>query len=270
MSGVEKKPKSVLNIYLKRHEYGRVQDKRPFAISSVETTEQCVKWRYQLIKEISNEITQIQDPGLGELKIREKNDLINKLLREKSHWDKRIIELSGFEFAESIGIDCTAEKQKESKQKLTQSLENEAILAGTYEKMKKRQRFEQFREQQRQNGKDKEETEQKTTATIHNTAKSLGLGDEFKQERIIGVNGYYYFGAAKDLPGVRELYEQSKVQVDLDKKKRDLRGIVNAQYFGFLEEYNEQLLYEEQLIEQEMIAELAENEKSATKMDLGE
>lgn len=33
--------------------------------------------------------------GLGEFRIRDLNDHINKLLREKGHWQDRIVELGG-------------------------------------------------------------------------------------------------------------------------------------------------------------------------------
>jgi pre-mRNA-splicing factor ISY1 len=33
--------------------------------------------------------------GLGEFRIRDLNDHINKLLREKQHWQDRIVELGG-------------------------------------------------------------------------------------------------------------------------------------------------------------------------------
>lgn len=33
--------------------------------------------------------------GLGEFKLRDLNDEINKLLREKGHWEDRILELGG-------------------------------------------------------------------------------------------------------------------------------------------------------------------------------
>ena len=36
--------------------------------------------------------------GLGEYKIRDLNDEINKLLREKSHWEDRVKELGGVDF----------------------------------------------------------------------------------------------------------------------------------------------------------------------------
>jgi len=44
----------------------------------------------------SKKVSQIQNAGLGEFKIRDLNDEINKLLREKRHWEARIIELVRF------------------------------------------------------------------------------------------------------------------------------------------------------------------------------
>ena len=46
-----------------------------------------------MIREISKKVSQIQNAGLGEFRIRDLNDEINKLLREKRHWEARIIEL---------------------------------------------------------------------------------------------------------------------------------------------------------------------------------
>lgn len=44
---------------------------------------------------LSLQVGEIQNPGLGEFKIRDLNDSINKLIREKSHWEKRIVDLGG-------------------------------------------------------------------------------------------------------------------------------------------------------------------------------
>ena len=40
----------------------------------------------------------IQNAGLGEHAIRDLNDSINKLLREKYHWNRRIRELGGKDY----------------------------------------------------------------------------------------------------------------------------------------------------------------------------
>ena len=42
--------------------------------------------------------------GLGEFRIRDMNDEINKLLREKGHWEVRIKELGGPDYGVSILI----------------------------------------------------------------------------------------------------------------------------------------------------------------------
>ena len=39
--------------------------------------------------------------GLGEFRLRDLNDEINKLLREKRHWEDRIVELGGPNYAVS-------------------------------------------------------------------------------------------------------------------------------------------------------------------------
>ena len=48
-----------------------------------------------MIREASKKMSQIQNAGLGEFKIRDLNDEINKALREKRHWENRILELGG-------------------------------------------------------------------------------------------------------------------------------------------------------------------------------
>ena len=40
--------------------------------------------------------------GLGEYRIRDLNDEINKLLREKRHWEDRIVELGGPNYRVSV------------------------------------------------------------------------------------------------------------------------------------------------------------------------
>lgn len=49
----------------------------------------------QIIREIAKKVAQIQNAGLGEFRIRDLNDEINKLLREKRHWEDQIKELGG-------------------------------------------------------------------------------------------------------------------------------------------------------------------------------
>ena len=91
---------------------------------------------YQVIRDISKSVTAIQNAGLGEFRIRDLNDHINKLLREKKHWENRLRELGGKSYS-SKGAKMLDREGKE----------------------------------------------------------------------VPGNRGYKYFGAARDLPGVRELFE---------------------------------------------------------------
>ena len=65
---------------------GFVQAKRPYLATECNSLQESEKWRHQIIKEIARKVSQIQNAGLGEFRIRDLNDEINKLLREKGHW----------------------------------------------------------------------------------------------------------------------------------------------------------------------------------------
>jgi len=64
-----------------------------------------------------------------------------------------------------------------------------------------------------------------------------------------GSGGYKYFGAAKDLPGVRELF-QSDVPTAPKKNRQDLYRNINFAYYGINDEENEDMLIEEKEYEQ--------------------
>ncbi|KAL6957669.1 NineTeen Complex (NTC) component, partial [Sarracenia purpurea var. burkii] len=70
-------------------------------ISATECSDlrKCEKWRIQIIREIARKVSQIQNAGLGEFRIRDLNDDINKLIREKGHWEAQIKELGGPDYA---------------------------------------------------------------------------------------------------------------------------------------------------------------------------
>eukprot|EP00825_Cyclidium_porcatum_P011794 TRINITY_DN16091_c0_g1_i2.p2 TRINITY_DN16091_c0_g1~~TRINITY_DN16091_c0_g1_i2.p2 ORF type:complete len:225 (+),score=55.37 TRINITY_DN16091_c0_g1_i2:2-676(+) len=106
-------------------------------IQNITTLTECEKWRNSILKEINKKVTVIQNAGLGEQRIRELNDEINQLLREKNNWEHRILELGG----------------------------------PNYRQLTKKQQGLDFLE-------------------------------------LPGFGGYKYFGAAKDLPGVRELFQK--------------------------------------------------------------
>lgn len=71
-----------------------------------------------------------------------------------------------------------------------------------------------------------------------------------------GVVSYRYFGRAKDLPGVRELFESRKVDEDEDNQTLAYyKKFMNQgpAYYGDLDEEDESLLESERLAEEEGI-----------------
>lgn len=135
-------------------------ERRPYLASQCNNLKEAEKWRIQVIREASKKMAQIQNAGLGEYRIRDLNDEINKLLREKRHWENRIIELGGRD-------------------------------------MRRRSRM---------------------------------LDKEGKE--VPGAYGYKYFGAARDLPGVRELFESDAPEAP-KKTRAELMKDIDAAYYGF-------------------------------------
>ncbi|XP_005097618.1 pre-mRNA-splicing factor ISY1 homolog [Aplysia californica] len=140
------------------------KDRRPYLASDCDNLHEAEKWRRQIIGEISRKVAQIQNAGLGEFKLRDLNDEINKLLREKGHWEDRILELGGPDYRK------TGPKMLDS------------------------------------DGKE-----------------------------VPGNKGYKYFGAAKDLPGVRELFEQEPPPPPR-KTRAELMKDIDADYYGYRDE----------------------------------
>uniref|UniRef100_A0AC35UDX4 Pre-mRNA-splicing factor ISY1 n=1 Tax=Rhabditophanes sp. KR3021 TaxID=114890 RepID=A0AC35UDX4_9BILA len=139
--------------------------RRPNNVKDCHVLSDGEKFRREIISEVSKNINLIQNPGLGEGKLRDLNDEINRLLKIKEAWEWRIKELGG--------VDYRRVGNKE--------LESGAGLASN--------------------------------------------------------RGYKYFGAAKDLPGVRELFQKDGAA---DKKRTnnraDLMKNVDANYYGFLDD----------------------------------
>lgn len=166
MARNQEKAQAMLNKFLqakKDADKGPIEV-RPYIASEVTSLPQCERWRNQVIREIAREVTQIQNGGLGEHKVRDMNDKINKLLREKKHWERQIKKLGGPDYEASAP-------------KIT----------------------------------------------------------DVDGKRAMGNEGYFYFGAAKELPGVRELFEKSVP----DSKKRtrgDLYKLIDADYYGYKDE----------------------------------
>ena len=69
--------------------------RRPFLASECRDLDQADKWRQEILREVGKLVMEIQNAGLGEHRLRDMNDQINKLTREKHHWEKQIIKLGG-------------------------------------------------------------------------------------------------------------------------------------------------------------------------------
>jgi len=152
--------------------------------SAVTDIRQCERWRGEILREISRKVSKIQDAGLTEYEVRDLNDEINKLLREKHHWETQIINLGGANYKRAAPKMLTAD------------------------------------------GKE-----------------------------VPGMRGYKYFGRAKELPGVKELFEQTVAeQSELESYKNQRVSIFSSQgpdYYGDADEQDGKLLIEERQAEEE-------------------
>uniref|UniRef100_A0A8I5ZL45 RAB43, member RAS oncogene family n=1 Tax=Rattus norvegicus TaxID=10116 RepID=A0A8I5ZL45_RAT len=171
-------------------EEGKVKERRPFLASECTELPKAEKWRRQIIGEISKKVAQIQNAGLGEFRIRDLNDEINKLLREKGHWEVRIKELGGPDYGK-VGPKMLDHEGKE----------------------------------------------------------------------VPGNRGYKYFGAAKDLPGVRELFEKEPLPPPR-KTRAELMKAIDFEYYGYLDEDDGVIVPLEQEYEKRLRAELVEKWKA--------
>lgn len=166
------------------------KERRPHLATECDDLEKAEKWRRQIIGEISRKVAQIQNAGLGEFKLRDLNDEINKLLREKGHWQDRIKELGGPDYWR-VGPKMLDHEGKE----------------------------------------------------------------------VPGNKGYKYFGAAKDLPGVRELFEQAP-PAPPRKTRAELMKDIDADYYGYRDEDDGVLVPLEQDVEKQAIQQEIENWKA--------
>ncbi|XXG52932.1 hypothetical protein AAC387_Pa03g1125 [Persea americana] len=191
MARNEEKAQSMLNrfITLKNEEKKKPKERRPFLASECRDLAEADKWRQQIMREIGRKVADIQNEGLGEHRLRDLNDEINKLIREKGHWERRILELGGPNYTRHSA-------------KMTD-------LDGN----------------------------------IVDVPNPGGRGP-----------GYRYFGAAKKLPGVRELFEKPP-----EPKKRPSRWEIfrriDASYYGYRDDEDGILEKLEGPAEEEMRAE---------------
>eukprot|EP01127_Copromyxa_protea_P014984 TRINITY_DN4250_c0_g1_i1.p1 TRINITY_DN4250_c0_g1~~TRINITY_DN4250_c0_g1_i1.p1 ORF type:complete len:251 (-),score=67.25 TRINITY_DN4250_c0_g1_i1:166-918(-) len=165
MARNEEKSHSMLNRWLQLERNGgvpKVSQKRPHLVELCNDVPEAIKWRLQVVNEIGKNVLLIQNASLEEYKIRDINDEINKSIREKGHWERRIRELGGPDLSKA---PITEEEDEE----------NGAIRAP---------------------------------------------------------GGYYYFGAAKDLPGVRALLKPKR-SVAQKRTRYDMYQRIDADYYGY-------------------------------------
>jgi len=146
-------------------------EKRPRLAEECEDLKATQKWRNQIQREISRQITEIQNASLGEHRIRDLNDQINRKVKERNHWETQIKKLGGPDYS----------------------------LTST-------------------------------------SADSYG-------NELSGQAGYKYFGAAKNLPGVRELFEREEVSLEEQRKTRkQLFKHILPDYYGWRDEEDGMLI----------------------------
>ncbi|KOS16858.1 Pre-mRNA-splicing factor ISY1 [Escovopsis weberi] len=161
--------------------------RRPKVITEVDSIQSCERWRGQVLKEISRKVSRIQDSALSDYQIRDLNDEINKLMREKHMWEVQIRNLGGPNYMRGGGK----------------------------------------------------------------------MYDESGREIPGGGKGYKYFGRARELPGVKELFEAAAAKgrgpksgdgdkPPFDESREMMRRAVDAAYYGYApdEEDDELLAYE--------------------------
>lgn len=124
------------------------------------------KWRRDMVRDITKKVTAIGNASLGEHRLRELNDEINKLMKKKRWWEARILELGGPDH----------------------------------------RRVKQFY--------------------------------DVDGKEVQGAPGYRYYGAAKDLPGVRELIvvdsadSRKRLRQEDRRTRADISKGLTPEYYG--------------------------------------
>ena len=102
---------------------GTRSDRRPRMASSCKSLRECERWRGEILREVSRKVSKIQDgvchceqfflysitqwsllAGLTDYEVRDLNDEINKLLREKRHWENQIVALGGANYRRNVAM----------------------------------------------------------------------------------------------------------------------------------------------------------------------
>ncbi|KAJ7052538.1 Isy1-like splicing factor [Mycena amicta] len=173
---------------------GTRADRRPRMASACKSLREAERWRGEMLREVSRKVAKIQDPGLSDYELRDLNDEINKLLREKRHWENQIVALGGANYRRNVAM----------------------------------------------------------------------LDDDGKE--VPGTKGYKYFGRAKELPGVKELFQSKKNEEEEENQALAYYSKFMNQgpsYFGDTDEDDVQLIEFEKGLEDQDWEEAARNVRAA-------
>lgn len=186
MARNEEKAQAMLNRFVAAKVAANKDDKsqRPYLASECEHLGDCERYRGQIIKDISKKVSLIQNEGLEQHAVRDLNDAINKLMREKGHWERQIKLLGGPDYFRSA-------------------------------------------------------------PTI--------VGDD--AEEAVPGKGYRYYGAAKQLPGVKELFSRAPPERQKRTRFEMMKGI-DADYYGYRDDDDCILYGLESVAEAERLSEL--------------
>ena len=163
MARNEEKAQAMLNRFVTAKKDANREDKsqRPYLSTECNNVPDCEMYRNQIIKEISKKVSLIQNEGLEEHRVRDLNDAINKLMREKGHWERQIKTLGGPDYF-----------------KLAPKLLDEDA------------------------------------------------------EEVVPGKGYKYYGAAKRLPGVRDLFKKAAPE-KVKRTRHEIFKTIDADYYGY-------------------------------------
>lgn len=95
MARPEEKAQSMLNRYLREQKGESSNTRRPHLASLCQDLPSAGRWRAQVERDIRLRVTEIHNSSLSASRVRELNDSINRLIRERRHWDRRVVQLGG-------------------------------------------------------------------------------------------------------------------------------------------------------------------------------
>lgn len=167
--------------------------RRPRNIMDCTSVAACEKWRNQVLKDVTRKINKISDASLTDFQVRDLNDEINKLQKEKHMWEVQLKNIGGTNYIRFAG----------------------------------------------------------------NMTDSEG--------RVIGSHkGYKYYGRAKELPGIKELFSELAAPQKQKRTTRDFANLdLDSSYYGYGDEEDPALLAYEAEREEEARANLLADETGA-------